>query len=95
MTLFYNKYFNLFVFMKFEPGDYIMSENEEAKYLYILKKGEYEISFKKSVGELNETIKKMGGISKHNLLPEDFLGSNFYDKQMKNRKTTKVLLKYI
>ena len=90
MSLFYSRYFNFFVFMKFEPGDYLLKEKEEVTHLFILKKGEYEISFRKNLEELNENIKKLGGVNKHNYIHENNLGSGFNDKQMKKRQMTKV-----
>jgi hypothetical protein len=55
------KYFNLLTLQKLNFREKLIQENEEGKYVYFLKSGEYEISMKKTLLETEELIKLLEG----------------------------------
>jgi CRP-like cAMP-binding protein len=58
---FHMKYFNLLTLQKLNFREKLIQENEEGKYVYFLKSGEYEISFKKTLLETEDFIKLFEG----------------------------------
>jgi CRP-like cAMP-binding protein len=55
-----NYYIN-FVNKKYHKGQYIFKEGEKPRNLYFVKEGEFEIVMKKSIAEMNEIIRELGG----------------------------------
>ena len=53
---FEDKYYNNFKYLKIKNADKILKENNENKSVYFIKKGEFEISIKKSLNDLNDII---------------------------------------
>ncbi len=92
MSQFYNKYLNYFVFMKLEHGDQVMRENDIVEHVYFFKKGDYELSFKKSIGDLTDVIRRLGGNHKKIDYPENLLNSDLHERLLKSKKITKVYL---
>ena len=52
------KYFNNFCTRKLSKGDYLYVEGEKIESLFLLREGEYEISFKASLKDVSQLIKR-------------------------------------
>jgi CRP-like cAMP-binding protein len=61
--MFESKYFNFFVLNKYTRGEYILEENTKSNDYFFIKEGEYEVTMRKSLKELNEIITHLGGSS--------------------------------
>ena len=60
-------FFNYFVNMKLKRYDKVITDGKNAKYFYVIKEGEFEISFSKSINELDVLIESFGGdVEKNN-----------------------------
>jgi len=55
------EYLNYFVEKKVKKKDKIISDGEEAKYLYIIKEGEYGVSVNKSINDIDAMINQFCG----------------------------------
>ena len=56
-----NKFYNFFVKIKISRGEKIICEGQQANFFYLIKEGEFEISTRNNLFELNELIKGLGG----------------------------------
>jgi CRP-like cAMP-binding protein len=67
---FQNNYFYLFSRIQMTRGDKIITEGLEPDYIYFLKEGEYELSFRKSILDMTDMIEQYTGVKKDQL--EDY-----------------------
>lgn len=59
--VFTKDFLNFFVEKKVNKKEIIITDGDEAKYLYIIKEGEYDISLSKSINEIDLLIDNFCG----------------------------------
>jgi CRP-like cAMP-binding protein len=76
-ALFQRHYFYLFSRTQILRGDKVIIEGNEPDYIYFLKEGEYELSFRKSILELTDLIENFSGIKK-DIFENFYLSGKFF-----------------
>jgi len=61
-TNFENTLFNYFVFMKINHGNILLEQNSSPSEIYLIREGEFEVTFKLSIKDLIKIIDYFGGI---------------------------------
>jgi len=84
-TNFRKNYFMDFSIVKYIKGDKIFIEGENAKTIYFIKNGEFKLTMKKNITEINGLIKYFGGRIKKerhetNLLKDNQKLQKYYDE---------------
>ena len=84
-------YYNLFVSLKYDIYKKVIVEGNQAENIYLIKNGEFEIKFKKSLIELTDFIKSQGGIIKNSQdIEEKIFDSQDFKKYMNEKKNIRV-----
>lgn len=60
------EFINFFVEKKVRKNDMVISDGEDAKYLYLIKEGEYGVSLRKSINEIDMLINNFCGQKEEN-----------------------------
>jgi CRP-like cAMP-binding protein len=86
---FSKKYFSNFVSVKVYKGDMLLQEGEKSERFYFTKKGDYDIYMRKSLTELTEIIRGLGGDAKdfeeRHLCASNPWFNKFYNEKQKIR----------
>lgn len=92
INYFRKNYFSFFVEMRYDIYEKIVTEGSLSENIYFIKNGQFELSFKKSLIEINEYIKFLGGnIQNEENELERMNESPKFNKYMNEKKLYRVI----
>jgi CRP-like cAMP-binding protein len=85
---FQRNYFNFFVLQKFIRGDFIFKEGDIGHHIYFLRKGQYEVSFFKSMVDLNRIVKTHDVVVPNEFVENEKMEENEQFREFMNEKVS-------
>ena len=84
-------YYNLFVGLSYDLNKKVITEGSISDKIYIIKSGEFQISFKKSMIEIGNNIKSLGGSANTSLEVQEMMYDYpIFDKKMNEKRNHRV-----